>query len=505
MRLGSAGVSNAKIALIVACVSTLIVNANTSAVTILLPAISADTGTSTDILQWAVTGYSLVGAAVIVTSGALGDVFGRRKVFIGGLLLFIGSCVLIALSETGTGVIVGRAIQGASGATILASGMSILSVASSGKEQLKAISIWGAASAVGAAVGPLVGGALVGLTGWQGLFWIDAGIAAVLIPLTIVGVAESRDPSRPRSIDWTGSVLIALCLAPLILAFTEASSWGWLSPGVIICALVSIGAAVGFFLVEKKVKAPLVDLELLRNRILVAVTLVILIGAGTINALMYILSLYFQNPAALGMTPLEAGLATLPAALGMILFATAVAKLANKVGSRKVILWGFVLMTAGFTAMAFIEPGWVYLAFVLPLVAIAVGMGATNGPASSVSTSCVPDEEVGQASGISNMARYVGAAVATALIAAIYAGAISSGAESGISDAEALANGVSQSSIVLAVVSALGIVLATRGRKGPAAKPSQAIDYAAHAASTSHTLPVPAGGGAAIASDRAAG
>src|SRR3954465_4416853 len=160
-----------------ACVSALVVNANTSAVTILLPSISKDVDAPVAQLQWAVTGYSLVGAAVIVTSGALGDVCGRRKVFLGGLALFIASCVLIALSTGAAGVVGGRMIQGAAGATILACGMSLLSVASSGAGQMKAITLWGAASAGGGALGPLVGGVLVDTTGWQGLFWIDAAIA----------------------------------------------------------------------------------------------------------------------------------------------------------------------------------------------------------------------------------------------------------------------------------------------------------------------------------------
>src|SRR5215210_7491781 len=143
-----------------ACVSALVVNANTSAVTILLPSISEDVGAPIAELQWAVTGYSLVGAAVIVTSGALGDVLGRRKVFLAGL----------------------------------AFGMSLLSVAASGSGQMKAITVWGAASAAGAALGPLVGGVLVETTGWQGLFWIDAAIAAACVPVALAAVEESRDP-----------------------------------------------------------------------------------------------------------------------------------------------------------------------------------------------------------------------------------------------------------------------------------------------------------------------
>src|SRR3954471_15042952 len=128
------------------CLSTLVVNANTSAVSILLPAISQDTGMDVTTLQWAVTGYSLVGAAVIVTSGSLGDVFGRKRVFQLGLLLFVVSCVFIALSSSGGAVIAGRFIQGAAGATILACGLSLLSVAMRGEAQLRAVSLWGAAA-----------------------------------------------------------------------------------------------------------------------------------------------------------------------------------------------------------------------------------------------------------------------------------------------------------------------------------------------------------------------
>ncbi|MCW2826206.1 MAG: transporter, partial [Aeromicrobium sp.] len=159
--------------LVVTCISTLVVNANTSAVSILLPAISKDTGTSVATLQWAVTGYSLVGAAVIVTSGSLGDVFGRKRIFQLGLLLFVGSCLVIALAGSGGMVIAGRVIQGAAGATILACGLSLLTVANEGGSQLRSVSLWGAAAAVGAAAGPLLGGVLVDVTGWQGLFWVD--------------------------------------------------------------------------------------------------------------------------------------------------------------------------------------------------------------------------------------------------------------------------------------------------------------------------------------------
>src|SRR3954452_10482961 len=320
-----------------ASVSALVVNANTSAVTILLPTMSKYVGAPVAQLQWAVTGYMLVGAAVIVTSGALGDVLGRRRVFLAGLALFIASCVLIALSDSAAGIIGGRLIQGAAGATILACGMSLLSVASSGAGQMRAITSWGAASAAGAAAGPLLGGLLVSLSGWQGLFWIDAAVAAACVPLTLARVQESRDPNRSKSIDFVGTVLIAAILVPLVLALSEGSDWGWTSVAVIGCLVVSVLSVVAFVRVEQRVAAPLVDLQLLRNAVLVGSTLAILLVAGVIGALMYLLSLYFQDPAAFGYNALEAGLATLPAAAAMIAITPLITPLAQKIGSRQAV------------------------------------------------------------------------------------------------------------------------------------------------------------------------
>ena len=337
------------------CLSTLVVNANTSAVSILLPAISDDTGMGVDTLQWAVTGYSLVGAAVIVTSGSLGDVFGRKKVFQLGLLLFVASCVLIAMSSTGGLVIAGRAVQGAAGATILACGLSLLTVANSGQAQVRAVSFWGAAAAVGAAAGPLVGGVLVDVTGWQGLFWVDAVIAIVCIWLAAATVQESRDPARPRSIDYGGTILVALTLMPLILALSKGSDWGWGSAATLGSLALAVVACVAFVAVERRVAVPLLDLRLLRNRVLVGSTVAILIGAGTINGMMYLLSLYFQDPSTLDFSPLQAGLATLPATVGLVAVAPLVPRLAAHLGGRQVVAIGFTFSVAGFVWMGFTD------------------------------------------------------------------------------------------------------------------------------------------------------
>jgi EmrB/QacA subfamily drug resistance transporter len=477
--------------LAVTCLSTLVVNANTSAVSILLPAISEDTGMSVNTLQWAVTGYSLVGAAVIVTSGSMGDVFGRKRVFQLGLLLFVASCVLIAVADSGEMVIVGRLIQGAAGATILACGLSLLSVANTGDAQVRAVSLWGAAAAVGAAVGPLLGGVLVDFTGWQGLFWVDAAVAVLCMVLTYAAVTESRDPNRPPKIDFAGSVLVGLALAPLVLALSKGGDWGWISTATAGCIVVSIVAGFAFVAVERRVELPLLDLSLLRNRVLVGATLAILIGSGTINALMYLLSIYFQNPDALGFSPLQAGLATLPATAGLVAVAPLVPKLAAHFGGRRLVALGFLITAGGFAALGFTDPSWRFLSFLLPLIAVAVGMGLSNGPASAAATAAVPANQVGEASGVSNMARYVGASVATALAASLYSSVIANRTTEGQSASDAVAAGLATASWVMAVISFSGVVMAVVMRRHQRVRGTLA-DAAASAAAVSHTLPTSA-------------
>ena len=484
-------VAGASGVLAVTCLSTLVVNANTSAVSILLPAISDDTGMSVNTLQWAVTGYSLMGAATIVTSGSLGDVFGRKRIFQYGLLLFTASCVLIALSSSGGMVIAGRVIQGAAGATILACGLSLLSVANPGTSQLRAVSLWGAAAAVGAAAGPLLGGVLVEVASWQALFWVDAGVAVVCMALTAAKVTESSDPDRSRSIDYAGSLLVGLTLMPFVLAVSKGSDWGWTSLATLGCLAVSVAAGFAFVAVENRVAVPMLDLALLRNRVLVGSTVAILIGAGTINGLMYLVSLYFQDPATLDFSSLEAGLGTLPATVGLVIVAPLVPRFAARIGGRQVVAAGFAITAAGFAVIGFVEGSWRYGAFVLPLVAIAVGMGLSNGPATSASTACVPAQQVGSASGVSNMARYVGAAVFTAIAATVYSSVITDKTDAGESHADALAAGLGAASWVMVAFSLAGVAMAVVMGRYRAASGTVA-DSAAAAAAHTHTLPTSA-------------
>ena len=329
------------------------------------------------------------------------------------------------------------------------------------------------------------------MTGWQALFWVDAGVAVVCMALTAAWVSESSDPSRPRTIDVGGSVLVALTLMPLILALSKGSDWGWASLATIGCLAVGVASGFAFIAVEKRVAVPMLDLALLRNRILVGSTVAILIGAGTINGLMYLVSLYFQNPATLGLSPLEAGLATLPATVGLVVVAPLVPRFAKRFGGRQVVAVGFAITTGGFAWIGVVDGSWRYAAFVLPLVAVAIGMGLSNGPASSAATASVPAAQVGAASGVSNMARYVGAAVAVAIAATIYGSVTASQTDEGKSTADALSSGLGAASWVMAAFSLAGVAMAVVMGRHPAARGTLA-DSAAAAAAHTHTLPTSA-------------
>ena len=195
---------------------------------------------------------------------------------------------------------------------------------------------------------------------------------------------------------------------------------------------------------------------------LVATTLAILIVAGTLNGLMYVLSLYFQDPTTFGMSPLKTGVATLPAAAGMIAVTPLITPLAARIGARSAIVAGFGFGAAGFGVLGFVESSWTYAAFVIPLVVLAAGLGLANGPASSLSTSTavVSQDQVGQASGISNMARYIGGAVVVALVATIFNSVTVEETAAGASASDALATGLSRAALLMAILAGLGIALA---------------------------------------------
>jgi MFS family permease len=215
-----------------------------------------------------------------------------------------------------------------------------------------------------------------------------------------------------------------------------------------------------------------------------------LIVAGTLNGLMYVLSLYFQDPSTFGMSPLKTGVATLPAAAGLIAVTPLITPLAARIGTRLAIVAGFGFGAAGFGVLALVESSWTYAVLIIPLVVLAAGLGLANGPASSASTSAavVSQDQVGQASGISNMARYIGGAVVVAVVATVFNSVSNNETAGGASTADALASGLSRAALLMGIMSGLGIALALLMGRHQQPRPS-AVDLAAAAAGTAHTIP----------------
>lgn len=472
-----AGVSPAGALLAATCLSTLLVNVNSSAITVLLPSIAADLGTSMSLLQWAVSGYSLVAAAFIVTAGVLGDMYGRRLVFMAGLVVWGAACVVIALSVNGGMLVAGRLLQGLGSSAVVAAGLSILAAATTGTATMRAVALWGGAAAAGSALGPFLGGLIAQAVGWQGIFWIDAVLAAVTAVVARSSISESRDETREHSLDVGGMVLIAVTLVLFILAISNASSWGWASAATIGCLAGAAVAAVLFVLTERRVRSPLIELDLLRNRLLVASCVCLLIGTATISGVFYVLTLYFQSPFGLDLSPFLGGLATLPGSVALIAVSLVVTALATKLGTRTVIVSGFVITAAAAFVLTAAAPTWSYWPFALALALAGAGLAMGLGPSASVASASVDASKAGAVSGISNMARYVGASLGAAAAAGAYiAGGV---ADLNRSLAEQGADAVTESQVSTAISAQGAAALDAASQLVPSARTELADTFAA--------------------------
>ena len=284
-------------------------------------------------------------------------------------------------------------------------------------------------------------------------------------------------------------MLVALTLAPFILAVSKGGAWGWFSLATLACFAVAVASAFAFVAVERRVAVPMLDLAVLRNRVLVGATIAILIGAGTINGLMYLLSLYFQDPSTLGFSPLEAGLATLPATVGLVVIAPLVPKLAARFGGRQVIGVGFAI-TAGFAAIGFVQPSWRYWRFCCLWSQLPSEWGCPTDP---------PPLRQRLQSPPSKSERHpafriwpaMSAQRATALAATIYATVTANRIAAGETTSEGLSAGLALASWVMAAFSFAGVLMAFVMARHRAAK-GTLEDSAAAAAAITHTLPTSA-------------
>ncbi|HZB86826.1 MAG TPA: MFS transporter [Gaiellaceae bacterium] len=430
-------------ALAVLGVAYLMVILDVSIVNVALPSIQLDLGFTTEDLQWVVSGYALTFGGFLLLGGRVGDLLGRRTLFMVGLGLFLVTSLLAGLSTSSEMLIVARLLQGAAGAILSPSVFSIVTVTfAEGAERNKALGILGGIAGSGAAIGVLLGGILTEYVGWQWIFFVNIPIAAVTLALVPRYVRESRADGLRRHFDSFGAVTVTASLMLLVFGLTQANRVGWGSAQTIG---VFIGSAVlmAIFLAnETRSQSPLVPLGIFRRRTLTGANL-IGFGLGTmIFGMFFLLSLYMQQ--VLGYSALKTGFGYLSVALTVVVAAAISQAFVTRLGVKPVLVIGMALLGAGLVYFSQVSVGGSYLGDLLPgFLIIGVGMGFSFVPISIAALAGVQGPEAGLASGLINTSQQIGGALGLALLTTVATTHTSSALDSGTARPEALTEGFS--------------------------------------------------------------
>jgi EmrB/QacA subfamily drug resistance transporter len=373
-----------------------------SVVTVALPAIGRDLGLEFGGLQWVMNAYLLSLSALMITGGALGDLYGRRKIFTSGLLGFATTSALCALAPSEGVLIVARILQGGCAALLVPASLAIVEASFAEEDRGAAIGAWSGWSGISSLVGPFVGGWLVDRTSWRSVFAVVvlAALAAAWLGLRHLPESHGAGAGRARP-DWIGSALISLGLAAITYALVEAGGRGLGDSRVAISGVVGCVLLVAFLILERRVRDPMLPLTIFRSRQFSGANAATLANYLAIGAMYFFLSLQLQD--VLGYTALAAGAASLPATVIMLLFSTQAGRLGQRIGPRLPMTVGPIVLGAGMVLLAGIEPGADYLGAILPgVVVFGIGMTIFVAPLTTAVLGALPDEHAGTASAVNN-------------------------------------------------------------------------------------------------------
>jgi EmrB/QacA subfamily drug resistance transporter len=396
------------------CFALFMVMLDNTVVNVALPSIQRDLHTSIAGLEWVINAYTLGFGVLLVTGGRLGDIYGRRRVFLIGVVLFAGASAFIGVSQTSTWLIGGRALQAVGAALMMPATLSIITNTFPPHERGKAIGTWAGVSALALAIGPVVGGFLVENVSWQSIFFINLPVAVVAVAVTLFATRESRDESVLPRVDLPGVAAITVGLTALTLALVEANSWGWGSPRLIgLFVLAAVGLGV-FAAVERRVPVPMVDVRFFRSRTFLGTNIVAFIVSFAMFGMFFFLTLYMQN--VLRFSPLEAGIRFLPTTLMVIVIAPIAGRLTDRIGPRPLITLGLTLVATSLLWQSFLTPttgfGFLFPGFVL----MGIGIALVMSPMSTAAMNAVDQSKAGVASGILSMSRMVGGTLGVAVL-----------------------------------------------------------------------------------------
>jgi EmrB/QacA subfamily drug resistance transporter len=399
------------------CFALFMIMLDNTVVNVALPAIQRDLGASLSALQWTVNAYTLSFAVLLVTAGRLGDMFGRRRMFLFGVVVFAVSSAAIGFAPTDALLVAGRAIQGIGAAFMMPATLSIITNAFPAHERGKAIGTWAGVSALALAIGPVVGGLLVESVSWRAIFFLNLPVAAGAVAITLFATKESRDPSVRGAVDVPGVVTLTVGLTALVLALVEGNEWGWSSTAIVgLLALAALGLTA-FAFVELRRRAPMVDFSYFRSRSFLGANIVAFIVSFSMLAMFFFMALYMQNIH--GWTALEAGVRFLPSTVVIIFIGPLAGRLADKVGPRLLIVGGLTSVAGALFWQSFLKADSSYSFLVGGFILMGVGMGFVMSPMSTAAMNAVDEAKAGVASGILSMNRMIGGTFGVAVLGAL--------------------------------------------------------------------------------------
>ena len=447
--------TNPWVVLVLICVAQFMVILDATIVNVALPSIQKDLGLSEANLQWIISSYTLFFGGFLLLGGRAGDLLGRKRVFLVGLVIFTVASLLNGLSSS-AGMLIGfRALQGLGAALISPAALSIISTTfAEGRERARALGVWAAIAIGGSAVGLVLGGFLTQTFSWPWIFFVNVPVGIITFVLSLRLIPESRDERAERNFDVAGAVTVTAGLMLLVYAIVNTQQKGWTSVWTIGTAVVAFALLIAFVVIERGATAPLVRLDVFHTRTLTTANVVMLLVASGLFAMFYFNSLYIQR--VLGYGPLEAGLAFLPFTAGIMISAGLSSKYAARAGVRTLTIVGLLITIAGMLLLARIPVDGIYLVDVFPPIMLtSLGMGAVFVSLTMIATMGLEDSDQGLASGLFNTSQQICGALGLAILATIAAGRTdAAGGES----AEALVHGFRWAFAGSAVFLAAGLV-----------------------------------------------
>jgi EmrB/QacA subfamily drug resistance transporter len=407
-----------RLTLIATILGSTVVFLDSTVINVALPAIAEGLDAGLAGQQWVVAIYMLTMVSLLLVGGSLGDQFGRRRMYVAGLIGFGATSALCAISPSVEFLVAARGLQGVAGALLVPGSLAIVAATFEGEERGKAVGTWTAWTGIATVFGPAGGGALVGLTSWRSIFWINLPLIAFTVWLSLRAIEESRDPDAFRGIDWLGIALSALGLGGPVFALIEQPSRGWGDPLVLLTFAGGIACFALFVLWEMRARHPMLDLGLFRIRnFAVANATTLAAYAGLIGGLFFV-GLFLQQ--VVGYTPLEAGLATTPISVLLFVLSPRFGRLASGTGPRLPMTVGPIVGGLGLLLMLRIGADADYLTDVLPgVVVFGLGLSATVAPLTATVLDSVPEHHVGIASGVNNGVSRVAGLLAIAVLGAV--------------------------------------------------------------------------------------